>query len=121
MLAVPADVLKAFTSLLASRKTPNNLFFHYQKWLRYYLDFCYKYHHIAADSDSLGHFMHKLNEKNQTAQLQKQATDAILIYYQLLKSAKDNTVGKQVSPASIKAQSRTISCQIIIWLRVAII
>ncbi|UCF16981.1 MAG: hypothetical protein JSW59_05875, partial [Phycisphaerales bacterium] len=36
--------------------------------------------------DSLGHFMHKLHEKNQSTDRQKQASDAIAIYYHLLKA-----------------------------------
>ena len=53
MLRVPSETLKAYKSLLATRKTPKTLYFHYQKWLRYYLDFCYKYHFPAHDRDGI--------------------------------------------------------------------
>ncbi len=56
----------------------------YQKWLRYYLDFCHKYQFIQADPDSLPHFVRKLHEKNQGMHQQKQASQAIELYYQLL-------------------------------------
>ena len=54
--------------------------------MRYYLDFCYKYHFSAKDKDSLEHFIKKLHEKNQTTEQQKQAADAVDIYYELLES-----------------------------------
>ena len=51
MLRVPSETMKAYSSLLATRKTPKTLYFHYQKWLRYYLDFCY----IRTIQELLGH------------------------------------------------------------------
>jgi len=53
---------------------------HYRKWLRYYLDFCQKYG-FQSDTKSLPHFIKKLKEKKQTDLQQKQAADAIYIYY----------------------------------------
>jgi len=54
---------------------------YYRKWLRYYLDFCQKYGFIQSDTKSLPHFIKKLKEKKQTDLQQKQAADAIYIYY----------------------------------------
>jgi hypothetical protein len=34
-------------------KVAKNEHYHYQKWLRYYLDFCNKYHFIPKDPNSL--------------------------------------------------------------------
>jgi len=59
------------------------LHFHYLKWLRYYLDFCYKYDFKQSDKESLPHFIKKLREKNQTAQQRKQAFNAISIYHEM--------------------------------------
>jgi hypothetical protein len=59
------------------KKTPFIL-----KWLRYYLDFCLKYKFNQSDKESLPEFLNKLREKNQTSQQQKQASDAISIYYE---------------------------------------
>ena len=111
MFSVPAKTLKAFTALLARRNTPKNLFYHYQKWLRYYLDFCHKYHFSASDSDNLGHFMIKLNEENQSTELQKQATDAIIIYYELLKSTKEIPAKEQGSSTSMKNEPQAVEVQ----------
>ena len=38
----------------------------YQKWLRYYLDFCRKYNFPQTQCGSLTHFLVKLQEKKQT-------------------------------------------------------
>ena len=38
----------------------------YQKWLRYYLDFCRKYNFSQTQRGSLTHFLMKLQEKKQT-------------------------------------------------------
>ena len=86
MIRVPTETLRAYSSLLASRNTPKSLYFHYQKWLRYYLDYCHKYPCPAHEPDRLGQFMHKLHEKHQTIEQQKQAADAIAIYLEMLES-----------------------------------
>jgi len=47
----------------------NDIHFHahgnYKKWLQYYLDFCKKYQHPYADSETLPVFIDKLKEKKQ--------------------------------------------------------
>jgi hypothetical protein len=57
--------------------------FHYRKWLWYYLDFCFKYHHEPVNKESLAPFIQKLKDKNQTAQKREQAFDAVSIFYQI--------------------------------------
>jgi len=46
----------------------------------YYLDFCQKYNHPISTKESLGEFIKKLREKNQTLEQQRQASDAISLY-----------------------------------------
>jgi hypothetical protein len=46
---------------------------YYKKWLRYYLDFCQKYNHPISTKESLGAFIKKLQQKNQTL-------DAVSLY-----------------------------------------
>ena len=95
MIRVPAELLKQYTDLLGKGNTPKGRYFNYQKWLRYYLDFCHKYHFSHREKDSLGHFMKKLQEKGQTVEEQKRAADAIDAYYLLLK-IKTGTQGKKI-------------------------
>jgi len=44
MLALPLDLTQKFQTLLAQAGVPINQRPSYHKWLRYYLDFCRKYH-----------------------------------------------------------------------------
>ena len=60
----------------------------YQKWLRYYLDFCRKYNFPQTQRGSLTHFLMKLQEKKQTKAQQDQASHSISLYYELI-LAKD--------------------------------
>ncbi|MCP4260619.1 MAG: hypothetical protein GY774_24290, partial [Planctomycetes bacterium] len=60
--------------------------YHYVKWLRYYLDFCNKYHFNSTDKINLPHFIKKLGEKKQSVLQQKQASHAVSLYYELLRS-----------------------------------
>jgi hypothetical protein len=65
---------------LTSRSIPDALRYHYKKWLRYYLDFCQKYHQSVSTKESLQRFIKKLQEKNQTPEQQTQACSAIGLY-----------------------------------------
>ncbi|MEW6163331.1 MAG: integron integrase [Nitrospirota bacterium] len=58
----------------------------YRKWLRYYLDFCSKYHFGHLNKESLPQFIKKLHEKHQTQEQQRQASHAVSLYYKLVKS-----------------------------------
>ena len=82
MRRINSDCLKGFSEFLVSHGVPRDEHYHYQKWLRYYLDFCEKYQFIEADPDSLPYFIRKLHEKNQSLAQQKQASHAIGLYYE---------------------------------------
>ena len=84
MLKISTDLLKNYSKVLGNKGIPSKNHYHFQKWLRYYLDFCHKYQFIPADKDSLSYFVRKLNEKNQTMYQQKQAAHAIGLYYELV-------------------------------------
>jgi hypothetical protein len=55
----------------------------YKKWLRYYLDFCEKYHFPAHHRESLPRFLGKLNEERQSRAQQEQAASAIGFLYEI--------------------------------------
>ncbi|MFC1765290.1 hypothetical protein ACFL6U_24860, partial [Planctomycetota bacterium] len=84
MLKINTDLLKQYCGFLNSSNIPNAEHRQYQKWLRYYHDFCHKYQFIAADQDSLPYFVRKLHEKNQTMPQQEQASRAIQLYTKTL-------------------------------------
>jgi hypothetical protein len=81
MIPIPQNINTLYSALLIQKEVPDKYHPYYRKWLRYYLDFCQKYGFKQSDTKSLPHFMKKLKEKKQTDLQQKQAADAIYIYY----------------------------------------
>lgn len=90
MRKIPAALNVQFNALLVKNKIPQRFHNHYLKWLRYYLDFCQRYRFNESNSRSLPNFIRKLKEKRRTAAQQKQANDAIHIYYELIRSESGN-------------------------------
>lgn len=84
MLAIPSTLQKQFEKYLISKAISNTSHGVYKKWLRYYLDFCRKYHFSPEHQTSLPHFIQKLQEKRQTRSQQEQASKAIALYYQII-------------------------------------
>ncbi len=87
MLKVPEKLLAKYRFLLEQNTVPLNLQSTYIKWLRYYLDFCKKYHHAYGDRGSLALFLKKLQDKKQRRDQQEQARRAVGIYYSGLASS----------------------------------
>ena len=102
MRSVPTNLAKNYSILLVSRGIPSRNHYHFQKWLRYYLDFCHEYQFMSSDKDSLPHFVRKLHEKNQTMYQQKQATHAIGLFYELLTCASSGSA----NPPKVQMVSR---------------
>jgi len=84
MLTIPSALQSKYEQLLRNKAIPNNLFGLYKKWLRYYLDFCQKYHLSDIDKNSLPHFINKLKEKSQTKEQLEQVDLAITPHYETL-------------------------------------
>ena len=68
---------------------PVRAHFYYRKWLKYYLDFCLKYHHEKSKKESLPHFLQKLKDKSPKEQ-RKQAFHAVSIFLELKNTDQDN-------------------------------
>ena len=85
MLVIPAALQAQFEEYLRNRAVPNRLHGEYKKWLRYYLDFCEKYHFPPDRKESLPRFISKLQDKKQNKAQQEQAETAIIMYYQIVK------------------------------------
>ena len=83
MLSIPDPLRDNYLRLLSQREVPAYTHNAYLKWLRFYLDFCHKYHHNPGRRNSLPPFIGKLDEKNQTPRQQKQASHGINLYYAL--------------------------------------
>jgi hypothetical protein len=54
------EILRQFSEMLKRRSVPSGLYQYYFKWLRYYLDYCSKYHLPDKSSKSLTQFLLKL-------------------------------------------------------------
>ena len=74
------DLENNFSEYIQQINLPANLHVSYKKWLRYYLDFCHKYHHDGNNKSSLAPFIQKLKQKNQNKQQCNEAQQAIKLY-----------------------------------------
>jgi predicted phosphoadenosine phosphosulfate sulfurtransferase len=83
---IPTSINTQFNALLNTNNIPKRYQNHYLKRLRYYLDFCHKYGFSKSNPQSLPNFVRKLKEKRQTDAQQKQANQAIYIFYELILS-----------------------------------
>ena len=53
MLAIPSALRAQFEGLLRNPMVPVNAHSSYLKWLRFYLDFCRKYHFSHGEKESI--------------------------------------------------------------------
>jgi len=88
MLTIPSVLQTQFDEYLHKKAVPANLQAIFKKWLRYYLDFCQKYHFSAVEKESLPRFIEKLRQKKQMKVQQEQAIMAVTVYYDFLRSAQ---------------------------------
>ena len=101
MLNLPSDLNKQYDSLLFGKAFPDRDRAFYNKWLRFYWDFCHKYHHDAFHEGSLLLFMQKLQDKNQSKQQQNQAKHAVSLFLAMQTTASRQLAGnKSVSHQS---------------------
>ena len=73
MKQIPSKIKVLHDAHLEDKAIPKGVHFHYRTWVRYYLDFCEKYHLNELQKENVVHFIKKLKDKKQTAQQQKQA------------------------------------------------
>ena len=84
MKQIPSNIKALYDAHLKKKDISKSTHFHYLKWLRYYLDFCRKYHLNQLNKDNIVHFTKKLKDKDQTAQQQKEAYHAKSLFYELV-------------------------------------
>ncbi len=81
MLAIPYPILVQYTSILNEHQIVGTQCAAYQKWLRYYLDYCHKYPVPDANCERIRLFCEKLREKKQTDQQRQEAAHAVSLYF----------------------------------------
>ena len=91
MLQTPPKIRTQFDTMLIEKNIPKSAHNDYRKWLRYYLDFCLKYHFDNSRKESLPYFIKKIRDKRQTTGQQKQAHQAISVYYEVVKELSKTT------------------------------
>ena len=80
MIAVPPKLQAQFQQLLTKKGIPERYHVHFNKWLRYYYDFCHKYNHSAVKPETLALFSLKLRDKKQKRFQIAQASEAVSIF-----------------------------------------
>jgi integron integrase len=86
MLSLSPELLHSYDAILGQKKIASDECSQYRKWLRYYLDFCHKYHFSPTDKQSFSAFHKKLSSKNQSEASCRQAHAAVVLYHQMLHS-----------------------------------
>jgi len=81
MLNIPPNILEIFEATLELNSISPGHRGYYKKWLRFYLDFCQKYGFDPNDKYSFPQFNKKLESKNQSEELRKQAHHAVTLYF----------------------------------------
>jgi hypothetical protein len=81
MLKLPDEIDCQFNSVLELGSYTEKSKHFYRKWLRFYWDFCKKYHHDPFQSSSLPLFLNKLQEKRLSVQQIDQARQAITLFH----------------------------------------
>ena len=99
MQLIPDDILAQYEDALKKRAIPVARYADYRKWLRYYLDFRSKYTLSDSKSEHVRLFIEKLQKKNQTPEQQKQAAQALSLYFEILRKM-DN----EIPPAQINTK-----------------
>ncbi|RNC64431.1 MAG: integron integrase, partial [Desulfuromonadales bacterium] len=72
----------------------------YLKWLRYFLDFCEKYHVAGSESERIDLFLNKLQQKGQSEQKRQQASQAVSLYFVMLKGGASVTLPVSSAPCA---------------------
>jgi len=90
MLKLPEKINQPFQKFLNNKGLSDKDRSFYNKWLRFYWDFCQKYHHHAFDQNSQSLFLTKLTEKGQSEAQREQASIAITFLYEMSATLKKN-------------------------------
>jgi len=83
-------LVHAYDAMLAEKGIAKNMHGNYTKWLRFYLDFCHKYHFSNISKLTFSEFHGKLQSKKQSEASCRQAYHAISLYYELIDRINEN-------------------------------
>jgi len=80
MKRLEGDALSQFRAELHQIGVPDRQMPHYEKWVRYFLDYESKYGKVVSRTDLIHPFMEKLTSKGQSSGLRKQARHAMSVF-----------------------------------------
>jgi hypothetical protein len=95
-IAIPANLAGRYQALLDQRAVQPQHRLHFEKWLRFYLDFCHKYSFDPTDRTTLPHFDGKLQHKRQSEWMRRQASHAL--YFELVTEPNDGVFTAAAAP-----------------------
>jgi integron integrase len=110
MLLLAKNLAVEFCSHIKKRGVAEGRTGEYQKWLRYFLDFCSKYNTSNTKSAQLRAFMNKLREKGQPDDQRRRAYHAVSLYFEMLPAVTDDSVANisgAVSAEQVSLPSQT--------------
>jgi len=81
MIQIEPILLKNYSEILNKNRMPENEQYSFIKWLRYSLDFCHKYGFEKTGPSNLPRFIEKLRLKKQNSSQQRQAFNAVQLFY----------------------------------------
>lgn len=108
MLTLPPDLAGRYAAWLAHHGVAVEQQPHYNKWLRYYWDFCHKYGLEPIARQSFPAFREKLRSKHQSDFQCQQAYAAVSVYYEgvfLEREKGRRQLAEAVAPTSAEAHS----------------
>ncbi|MCB2182359.1 MAG: hypothetical protein KQH63_10065 [Desulfobulbaceae bacterium] len=88
MLQIPAQITTQLKTHITGQGIPADQQRYYVKWVRYYLDFCHKYHFKQGTDVSLSAFLNTLDQKKQPLHLQKLAEQAVQLLFSCTRSSE---------------------------------
>ena len=80
MKKIPGGLVKEMRQNMDKQNIEREEQVEWFKWLRYYLDFCYKYHHSTREPETEVLYLQKLSSKGQSDAQQQQASDCITLF-----------------------------------------
>lgn len=89
MILLPPHLYRQYLLFCAGKGINGNEFDDYLKWLRYFFDFCEKYHITGDDGERTGLFLDKLRQKGQAEEKRHQARKAVSLYFDMISGGAD--------------------------------
>lgn len=83
MVRISNILINRYLVHLKARGVAVSRFGEYQKWLRYFLDYCEKYQVVGDKPNCLRLFIEKLREKNQSEEQCQQAHHALTLFFEM--------------------------------------